>query len=413
MIAGAGTGLTAKLRLASGKTAIDPVFPGLAYNAGSQGEMTIMVTSSRLLHLLLALILGLCMVGLARADIPPPNGQEPTIIHTYLHLEDINDIDLSTGTYDITALFAMRWKDPRLAFSRPDGNDKPEVWMGNRAKTHLDSIWHPILDVSGEKGLTANAVHSLTIAPDGTAVLRQKFSGSPRFTGELIHFPFGRLSLDLTISSVAMTDDQVRFSLEHLSPNNDMRALDKVLHGNWTPIGIAWNTTSKARPSSPDQQYPQIDLQILVEHDFVDGVHKILLPLIVIAFASWGLLWVDLMRQTSYASPRIGGMVTLILTTIALKFMMGRELPVVHYLTLSDVLFNATIIMLSMALLASCAVAALFTEFSAVTARRFNIALRRVYPLLYVLVILIGYGFVLDEAAEGVHRTAVLVPADE
>lgn len=372
-----------------------------------------MVTSSRLLHLLLALFLGLCIVGLARADIPPPNSQKPTIVHTYLQLEDINDIDLSTGTYDITALFAMRWKDPRLAFVDQNGNNKPEVWMGNRANTHLDSIWHPILDVSGEKGLTTNAVHSLAISPDGTVILRQKFSGSPRFTGELIHFPFGRLSLDLRITSVAMDNSQLRFSLEHLSPHNDMRALDQVLHGNWTPIGIAWNTTSKARPSTPDQQYPQIDLQILVEHDFVDGVHKILLPLIVIALASWALLWMDLMRQTSYASPRVGGMVTLILTTIALKFMLGRELPVVHYLTLSDVLFNATIIMLSMALLSSCVVAALFTEFSADKARRFNVVLRRVYPLLYLLVILIGYWLVLDEAAEGVHRTTVLLPSSE
>lgn len=355
-----------------------------------------MVTFNRVCTQVLGVIVGLCFIAGARADIPPPDMQNPTIVHTYLQLEDINDIQLTTGTYDITALIDMRWNDPRLAFVRDGADQRPEVWMGGRAAVHVDTIWHPILDVTGEKGLTTISVHSLAIYPDGDVVLRQKFSGSPRFTGELVHFPFGRLSLGLTISSVAMDDSQVRFSLEHLSPNNDMNALDDVLHGNWSPTGIAWNTTTTARPSSPDQRFPQIDLQIVVEHDFVDGVHKILLPLFVIALASWGLLWADLMRQTSFASPRIGGMVTLILTTIALKFMLGHELPVVHYLTLSDVLFNGTIIMLSLALLASCVVAALFTEYGVEKARRFNVALRRIYPVLYVVVMSAGYVFVLE-----------------
>lgn len=355
-----------------------------------------MVTLTQLWRFAFGLLLGLSALSLARADIPPPNTQEPTVIHTYLHLEDINDIQLGTGTYDITALFVMRWTDARLAFTRADGGGKPEVWMGSRAAKHLDTLWHPILDVTGEKGLTHNAVHSLAIYPDGTVVLRQKFSGTPRFTGELIHFPFGRLNLGLTISSVAMDDSEVRFSLEHLSPSDDMGELDAVLHGNWTPSGIAWSTSTVSRADTPGKRFPQIDLHIVVEHDFVDGLHKIFLPLAVIALASWGLLWMNFVSQSSYASPRVGGMVTLILTTIALKFVLDRELPVVHYLTLSDVLFNGTIIMLSIALLGSCLAALMYTGHEAKRAQRFNAWLLRVYPFLYLCVILFGYFTVLD-----------------
>src|SRR5690606_14643556 len=105
------------------------------------------------------------ILSLARADIAPPDRLEPTVIHTHLYLEDINDIKLGTGTYDITALFVMRWKDPRLAFASPDDGATPQVWMGKRAEKHLETIWHPILDVTGEKGLTAIAVHSLAIFP--------------------------------------------------------------------------------------------------------------------------------------------------------------------------------------------------------------------------------------------------------
>ena len=86
---------------------------------------------------------------------------------------------------------------------------------------------------------------------------------------------------------------------------------------------------------------------------------------------------------------------TLILTTIALKFILNRELPVVHYLTLSDVLFNTTIIMLSLSLLASCTVGALFTESGAERALRLNAWLLRLYPLVYGLMLLLGYLMVL------------------
>jgi len=355
-----------------------------------------MTRPTRLTHYLFALVLFLVGSALARADIAPPSLHEPTVIHTYLYLEDINDIKLGTGTYDITALLVQRWKDARLAHGRPGRDQAPQIWMGQRAEKYLETLWHPILDVTGEKGLTASDVHSLAIHPDGTVVLRQKFTGTPRFKGELTNFPFGRLSLELNISSVAVDDRQMRFELEHLSPSDDMQQLDDVLHGNWYPRSIAWNTSSGSRPDTPGQRFPRIDLQIVVEHDFVDGVHKIFLPLTVIALASWSLLWLNVVSQSSYASPRIGGMVTLILTTIALKFVLDRELPVVHYLTLSDVLFNGTIIMLSLALLASCTVAALYTGYGAARAQAFNTGVRRLYPLLYLLVMLLGYFTMLD-----------------
>lgn len=350
-----------------------------------------MNTAVKMWRCIIGILMSLGVCALARADIPPPRLDQPTVIHTYLQLEDINDIRLDTGTYDLTALFVMRWQDPRLRFVRRDRSNSPEVWMGSRASGKLDTVWHPILDVLGEKGLTTNAIHSLAIYPDGTVVLRQKFSGTPRFTGELIHFPFGQLSLGLTISSVAMDDSQIKFSLEQLSPSETMAEVDDILHGNWSPTDISWRTSSASRVDTPNQRFPQIDVHVTVEHDFVDGVHKILLPLSVIALASWGLLWMNLIRQAAFSSPRIGGFVTLILTTIALKFVLNRELPVVHYLTLSDVLFNGTIIMLSLALLGSCVVAALFTESTADRAMAFNVWLRRLYPLIYLVVMLIGY----------------------
>src|SRR5690606_38581539 len=102
------------------------------------------------------ILVGFVFIGNSHADIPPPALGEPTVVHAHLQLEDINDIQLSTGTYDITALLTLRWKDERQAFSRSDGSTRPAVWMGSRAAKRLEAIWHPTLDITSEKGLTTN-----------------------------------------------------------------------------------------------------------------------------------------------------------------------------------------------------------------------------------------------------------------
>lgn len=326
----------------------------------------------------------LIIITPAQADIGLPDPERPTVVQVDLKLEDINDIDLGTGTFDLTAQFGMSWRDARLAYESDSVQGLPRLWMGKRAEQQLQHIWHPIVDVSGERGLSTTRVYSLAIWPDGQVDLRKKFTASPRFDGELTYFPFGHLGLNLALVSAAMDSHQVQFELGQLSPNEDLKAVDAVIHGNWIPEDVSWSVSERSRSSLSDRLFAQIDVNIQAKHDFLDGVHKILLPLLVIFLASWGLLWLDPTYHPAFSSPRIGGTTTLILTTIALKFVLNQELPVVHYFTLSDVLFNVTIIMLSVSLLVSCHITRLFVEYGPDRARPVNRFIRRYYPVIYI-----------------------------
>ena len=357
--------------------------------------MSVMASLKRRTHwamrdlaLMVCVLLLLMLGATARADISAPDQNQPTTVKIDMWLEDINDINLGSGTFDITAQFAMRWHDARLAFKSEER--KPHIWMGTRAEQQLRDIWHPIVDVNGEKGLSSTKIYFLAIWPDGNVELRQKFTTSPRFDGELLYFPFGELDLSMSLTSVAMDTKQVRFELNQLLPKDDLVAVDKVLHGNWYPLKVTWGVSELKSFEHSDLAFPQIDLNIKVEHDFHDGVQKILLPLIVIALVSWGLLWIDLTFQPAYTSPRIGGVTTLLLTTIALKFVLGRELPIVHYFTLSDVLFNTTIIMLSVNLLTSCLIVGFLAESKVEAAKKINQITRRYYAVLYLFLLIIS-----------------------
>lgn len=327
----------------------------------------------------------------SRAAQTSPTLESPALVDMYLYLEDISDLNLTLGTFDITAQLLLRWQDERVSFDPADNNGiDRKVWVGKQAAKRLETMWQPLLEVSGVKGLSARDVHSLIVYADGSVELHEKLHATPQFVGELESYPFGRLNLNFVLTSVAMDTAQINYSLKYLDPT-DMETLDAIVHGNWEPVSIAWHLNAVPRPDVPDELFPQAEVKIVVEHDFIDGLHKIFLPLFIIGMAACGLQWINHLAQPAYSSGRVGGLTTLILTTIALKFVLTRELPVLHYGTLTDALFNVTIVMLIIGLLFSCAISALLTEGHQHKAVMVNQIVRKVYPFVYLIAVILMF----------------------
>lgn len=328
-------------------------------------------------------LFGYSKASTAQTAIVPP--AQPTVVDTYLYLEDIGKIDLSQGTFDATAQLLFKWTDPRLAFDPTDNNDHAQkVYVGANAQRQLEQIWQPWVEVSGERGLRSVTIQSLIISSNGHVEAHQKFHASPKFTGELLHYPFGRLQLHLVITSLVDDNQGFVMSPKAVEPL-DLEELDEVLHGNWTPSKVDWSVNDVTRDDIEGKKFQQLHMEIVVEHDFIDGLHKIFLPLMVVALAACGFMWINLVLQPAYSSPRIGGYTTLILTVIALKLALRGELPVVHYGTLTDALYNMTIVMLLTGLLSSCAVLAISSAGKQELALRWHRRLRYIYPLVYII----------------------------
>lgn len=334
----------------------------------------------------LAVVFALSLWGSAAvSENLPPASEGPTLVDLSIYIEDVSGVNLGTETYEVTARLELAWRDPRLAFNpATTGGSERQVWVGEQARRKLASIWYPLVEFSGEKGLRAVDVHALVIHRDGTVELHEKFHAEPRFDGELHAYPFGKLDLAVTLSSVALSSDQLVLNLRHVSPTG-LEALDEVTQGNWLPVDIQWGKRLVDHPTLEGSKFSQVYVHITVEHDFIDGLHKIFLPLFVIGIVSSAMLFINFMVQPAFSSPRIAGLTTLILTTIALKFVLGRELPQLHYATLTDALFNLTIIMLSIGLVLSCVVSASFTASKHHLARRLHYVTSRLYPFIYLL----------------------------
>ncbi|MEH2457237.1 hypothetical protein [Nostoc sp.] len=121
-----------------------------------------------------------------------------------------------------------------------------------------------------------------------------------------------------------------------------------------------------------------------VQHKPQYIIFNFFIPLFVIFVAAAAVTWIDPAKTASYASPRLGGTLTLILTTIALKLSLAKEIPAVNYITLTDAVFGVTVFTLILSLITSCMIIYLIEKKQEMLSKQVNVTFRKIYPFLYV-----------------------------
>jgi hypothetical protein len=281
----------------------------------------------------------------------------------------------------------QEWKDPRLAFTPdPKFPNRTQDFNAEAAKELLKKIWEPVFEISNEDGERKTGVFSINIWPDGRIRTYEKFDSIASFDGDLHMYPHGAVNLDLVVTGFLQNRNEMIYRLRRFEFQKRNKP-NEFIHGYWKFVKM--NAQERAVNRSDDRSinYSQIHFQVKLEHEsFQSGTLLIFIPLLAVFLASSALLWIDPGVTASYSSPRLGGTVTLILTTIALKFSLSKQLPSVEYLTLADLLIMVTIGMLIVSLLSSCFYIWLYAEKSRELATRFNKAARIIYPILFVSV---------------------------
>lgn len=316
-----------------------------------------------------------------------PNPDYPTKVDVNFFIDDISDIDLNEGNYKITGQMIQEWKDPRLAFTPdPRHPKRPRDLDDVAAKEILKKIWEPVFEISNEDGERKTGVFSINIWPDGRIRTYEKFDSIASFDGDLHMYPFGAINLDLVMTGFLQNRNEMIYHLRRFE-FQDRNNPDDFIHGYWKFVKMSARERAAKRSDDPSVNYSQIHFQVKLEHEsFQSGTLLIFVPLFAVFLTSSALLWLDPGATASDSSPRLGGTLTLILTTIALKFSLSKQLPSVEYLTMADLIIMTTIGMLVISLLSSCFYIWLYTERSRELAIKFNKVVRIFYPILFTSV---------------------------
>ena len=254
---------------------------------------------------------------------PPPHQGKPVEVTVGVYISDLDNIDQTTETYEVSGYLSAKWTDPRLIFNPKElGVDYIAYKPGE--------IWEPYLTkVNAVDENQPNDV-ALDVKPDGTVQYSERFDVtlSGRFHFSL--FPFDSQMLQMIIESFEYDKNQVIFLVDKQQSG---WGEDEFLSlSEWQILGFSISTS--LREYVPDKtEYSRVTFGLKVKRNPEFYIWKILLPLLLIDIISWSVFWID--AKKDFGS-QIGLGMTSLLTAIAYSFTISSSLPRVAYLTLID-----------------------------------------------------------------------------
>jgi hypothetical protein len=302
-----------------------------------------------------------------------------------LYLDDVNRIDVATNSFEVTGQLVMEWHDERLlALFAADNARTALEFEGDAVPDVLSQLWHPAVEIMNERGQHNTGVHSPDIPPDGRVKLYENFDSLAHLEGDMHLFPFVHVNLRLAFNAFVQNQSELLLKAERFEFQHGASA-DAVITGPWSFVALMMVEDAAYRSDDQHLLFPRVDFVLTVQRNLVSGLSIFLLPVLLIWLCAFSLHWLDAAQFNSYGSPRIGGMLTLLLTTVALQLTWESRLPSVHYLTLPNVLIYVTILLLTLSISLSVVYIHYYHSRSKEQARTFDRVARRAYPALAVL----------------------------
>ena len=296
--------------------------------------------------LLGALFILFFAVGLRGATAPsplpptPPRPEAeagPTKVSYAVWIGDITQIDSVAQTFSANLVLLLRWRDPQLAHAGP-----------GTKQYALDAIWHPRIVIANQAGEVERSLPEVAdVAPDGTAIYRQRLIGSFAQSLNLRSFPFDRDTFRVQIVTLGYRPEDIE-----LAP--DATVVAAGLHEG---VGLAekltiqdWRIISAGSRVQPYRLAPRMELaaftfEFSATRNVQHFVIKVMVPLLLIVMMSWAVFWIE----PNDANTQMAVAVTAMLTLIAYRFAVDTDVPKLPYLTRLDafILMSSLLVFLS------------------------------------------------------------------
>ena len=250
--------------------------------------------------------------------------------------DEISDIDISKGHYRVSVELLLTWEGNTDLFLNKFGD---EIIHGAKLESFLEKLWYPEFFISNAEKPRTTHYKTLDVL-EGKYELFERFEANLSIDAEMPKYPFGTLDLFMDVASFSGNTKKMIFNpLSIEVGHHDVSR--KILKGNWS---VANKKLEEQRRTSLNhggkEKFSYLISHVNVEHGFIDAVQKIIFPIFSIILLSLLINHFYAMKaQEELYAMRVGGQLTLFLTIPALKFALAGDLPVTHYLNLTDALF--------------------------------------------------------------------------
>ncbi len=306
---------------------------------------------------------------------PPANG--PVVVQAAFFLDDIDDIDDETETFEFTGVLVTKWHDPRQAFDPKQVGTAEMIFQGDFQFNELAPAWYPQIVLVNESGAYEKHAVLLRVAPDGSSTLVEKIIAVAEADLDLRRFPFDRQQLEATFEILGFDQSEVIFDVR---PDPAEMEKAQIEIPQWTLKRVAASTREySASHAGPLGTTSTFVLTMDLQRQSLFMIRLVVLPLIMIVILSWSVFWMD----RSSLGDRISVSFIGILTSVTYQVVVSGILPEISYTTWMNGFLNISFLIMSATVVINLVVGA--ADQQGLTARGDLIdrRCRWIFPLVY------------------------------
>ncbi|MEO8209966.1 MAG: hypothetical protein ABI840_05365 [bacterium] len=303
---------------------------------------------------------------------PNPNG--PVKVYLSIVINNISEVN-AAGEFMKADIYIMaKWKDPRLAH-----DDSGDVIR------NFDNIWAPMITISNRLSLNKSFSDDLTVSPDGTVTFFQRIFGEFTQNFQFSEFPFDTQKFEIIIIAMGPTAKDVELVQD---PEIKSGISNKFALPDWKILDWKYDNS----PQSIIEGTPELPaLTFIFQAKRESGFYILVfvIPLVLIIVMSWMAFWL----HSKLSSSQISIATTSMLTLIAYRFVVSGSLPKISYMTRMDIFVLGSSILIFITLIQSVFTASVSSAGNEVLANKIDKNCRWIFPLLYIIVVLIAFVF--------------------
>ncbi len=264
----------------------------------------------------------------ALAQMSLPQEGLPVEVEAKFYLLSLSSLNEKAETFDADLYLQFSWKDQRLAHSEPEGVSFAE----EGASEKLKEIWWPQIEfVNTSHPEITNT--SLTIHPDGRAVLDYAVSATFRSNLNLKRFPFDEQTLDVRVQSFLYEAQNVVFK----APPGEAGFQASGHYEGFKISGVDAKVVLQ-EANGWIKDFSEYRAEIHLRRDSAFYIWTVFGPVVLIFMICCTIY---LMASEELAD-RVGICLTTLLACIATQFTLSFTLPQISYITIVDRLFMVT-----------------------------------------------------------------------
>ncbi len=265
------------------------------------------------------------------ADLSIP-GQHPIEVAASFYLQDINEVNEESETFQFTGVLKLEWQDPRQQFDPDKIGVNEKLYQGNFQFDELASMWFPqvILANASEPFLRSAVV--LRISPDGTCRLLQWISATAESQLELRSSPFDTQHLRAVFEVFGFDANRVQLVA---GPKPKREHAIRVPQWLVRDIKYSARTIDSLFPANGEDSSSLI-VEIDLQRRWFFLARVVLMPLAIIVVLSWSVFWMDRSSLGDRMSVSFVG----ILTAVSYQLLLGDYAPRIASVTFMHAFIN-------------------------------------------------------------------------